>query len=262
MRKKFRQWLRTFAVAFSMYSKIPMPQFVWEQEDMRYAMCFFPFVGAVVWALLAGIWFLRAYVGLHDVTGALLAAVVPLLVTGGFHVDGYMDTMDAFSSYGSREKKLEILKDSHIGAFAVIRLACYGMVYVASVLEIRDIRAYLVFGGSFFLSRCLSGIAVVSFRPAKKDGLLHLFSDGSEKRRARVILIAEAVAAVLIMLYISPMHAAVLCGVQLFGFWYYYHRSYREIGGINGDTAGWFVTVSEGASAAAMALTGICMVLL
>ena len=41
-------------------------------------------------------------------------------------MDGYMDTMDAFHSYQPKERKLEILKDSHIRAFAVIMLAVYG----------------------------------------------------------------------------------------------------------------------------------------
>ena len=50
---------------------------------------------------------------------------VPLLVTGGIHLDGFMDTTDARSSYGDMEKKLAILKDSHVGAFAVIGCSFY-----------------------------------------------------------------------------------------------------------------------------------------
>ena len=45
---------------------------------------------------------------------------IPLMITGGFHVDGFMDTMDAFHSYQEKEQKLNILKDSHIGAFAAV----------------------------------------------------------------------------------------------------------------------------------------------
>ena len=43
--------IKSFFIAFSMYSKIPMPQFQWKDEDMRYALCFFPWVGAVIGAL-------------------------------------------------------------------------------------------------------------------------------------------------------------------------------------------------------------------
>lgn len=57
--------------------------------------------------------------------------LVPVWVTGGIHLDGYADTCDALSSYGDTAKKLEILKDPHCGAFAVIRLCSYFAAYFA-----------------------------------------------------------------------------------------------------------------------------------
>lgn len=56
---------------------------------------------------------------------ASIAVCIPLLVTGGIHMDGYMDTVDALSSHQSVEKKLEILKDPNAGAFAVIYCGIY-----------------------------------------------------------------------------------------------------------------------------------------
>ena len=44
--------IKAMIIAFSTYSKIPMPQFEWKEEDMRYSMCFFPWVGAVIGALV------------------------------------------------------------------------------------------------------------------------------------------------------------------------------------------------------------------
>ena len=78
-----------FFIAFSMYSKIPMPQFEWKDEDMRYALCFFPWVGAVIGVL----WYLWKWICDRFAVGTLCYAVVgtaiPILVTGGFHVDGF-----------------------------------------------------------------------------------------------------------------------------------------------------------------------------
>jgi len=122
---------------------------------------------------------------------ALMCGIIPLAVSGGFHVDGFMDTMDAFHSYQSREKKLEILKDSHIGAFAVIMLALYGMVYLAAYSEILDLRVYRMICAGFFLSRTLSGIAVLTFPKAKKDGLVHTFDEVSKTRTVRNVLWIE-----------------------------------------------------------------------
>lgn len=82
-----------------------------------------------------------------------VSGVFLLLITGGIHIDGYMDTMDAVHSYGNREKKLEILKDSHIGAFAVIMLVTYVLaaaVHFHIFLKIK-IRIYLLLWGVFFI---------------------------------------------------------------------------------------------------------------
>ena len=86
---------------------------------MRYAMCFFPVIGAVIGGLLS-LWICLT----GDSTGSLfrasVAVLIPLIVTGGIHLDGLLDTADALSSYKTMEEKLEILKDSHTGAFAII----------------------------------------------------------------------------------------------------------------------------------------------
>lgn len=161
--------IKSVIVSFSMYSKIPMPQFEWKEEDMRYMLCFFPWIGAVIgiclwlWAVLCE----KAGIGMLAFT--TIGSVIPILITGGFHVDGFMDTMDAFHSYQPREKKLEILKDSHIGAFAVIMLAAYGLIYLGAFSEIRDMDILKTVCAGFVLSRALSGIAVVSFPAAKKE---------------------------------------------------------------------------------------------
>ena len=114
--------IKSFFIAFSLYSSIPVPQFTWKEEDMKYVLCFFPWVGAVIGALV----YLWGRFCNHCAVGtlcySLIGTAIPLIITGGFHVDGFMDTMDAFHSYQPRERKLEILKDSHIGAFSVIML--------------------------------------------------------------------------------------------------------------------------------------------
>lgn len=51
--------------------------------------------------------------------------LIPVLITGGIHLDGLLDTADALSSYKTKEEKLEILKDSHAGAFAIIIGICW-----------------------------------------------------------------------------------------------------------------------------------------
>ena len=244
--------IRGIAVAFSTYSKIPMPQFVWKEEDMRYSMCFFPWIGAVIGAILWGWFRLSALLGISTLAFILISAALPLIITGGFHVDGFMDTMDALHSYQPRERKLEILKDSHIGAFSVIKLAEFGLIYVAALSQIVDYRALEVFCCGFFLSRCLSGLSVVSFRSAKTDGMLYHFASTAHERGVKGALYAQTLLCVLFMLWLSLLAGILAVAAAFAVFGYYRWRSYREFGGITGDTAGYFLTLCEVAEASSI----------
>lgn len=105
-----RLLIRSFIISFSMYSKIPVPQLEWKDQDMKYVLCFFPWVGAVI-GLVTMLWgIICNNLSIGRVLYTTVGTAIPLLVTGGFHVDGFMDSMDAFHSYQSRERKLEILR--------------------------------------------------------------------------------------------------------------------------------------------------------
>lgn len=239
------KWIKSCIIAFSMYSKIPMPQFEWREEDMKHVLCFFPWVGAVI-GLCTVLWAqLCRQLQIGNIAYLLTAAAIPVLITGGFHVDGYMDTMDALHSYQSRERKLEILKDSHIGAFSVIMLVLYYLIYIAAFSEIKEEKALRMIGIGFVLSRILSGIGAAALQPAKKDGLLRTFADSAEKKNVLTALLIQLLLVVTGMLAIS-WHVALFVLTGAAGaFAYYRYRSYKEFGGITGDTAGYFVLLCE-----------------
>ena len=247
--------IKSAVIAFAMYSKIPMPQFAWEKKDMKYVILFFPWVGIVIGALFFGWANLCVKFQVGTMAYALIAAAIPVIISGGIHVDGFMDTMDAFHSYQEREKKLEILKDAHIGAFSVICLAVFGMIYVAAVSEARQMQSVALLAAGFYLSRILSGIAVVSFRCAKQDGLLYLFSSRAHEKIVKLFLYVQLILCIVVMFLISPVSGLLLVAGALFTFAYYHHRAYRELGGITGDTAGYFVVLCEGMMAV---LAAIC----
>lgn len=246
--------VRSFFIALSLYSKIPVPQFVWNEEDMQYSLCFFPWVGAVIGLCLAGWYALCERFSIRTICYAAVGCAIPLVISGGFHVDGFMDTMDAFRSYQSRERKLEILKDSHIGAFSVICLALYYLLYLGAFSEVTVQRDLWVLGAGFFLARAFSGLAVVTFRPAKKDGMLCQFASSANRRAVIVALGLQSVLCAAFMFALSPVTGAVVCVAALLTFIYYRWRSYSEFGGITGDTAGYFVTLCELVMAVAAAV--------
>lgn len=237
--------LQSMAIAFAMYSKIPMPKVEWNEKNMKYAICFFPMVGAVIGLCTAGWWKLSGILHLGTVAYSLLGALIPLLLTGGIHIDGYMDTMDAIHSYGSREQKLSILKDPHIGAFAVITLLMYYLAYVGMYSEIAKEQALLVLALGFVLSRILSGLALVWFPAAKKEGLLYEFSSKAHKKAVRIVLSVSLLICLAAMAYVYPIGALGAAMGNGLLFCYYYRKSKLELGGITGDLAGWFLCLSE-----------------
>ena len=254
------QVIKSFFIAVSMYSKIPVPQFAWEEEDMKYIFCFFPLIGALIGGC---IYFWNCLCDSYHIGILCRVAIdtaIPLLITGGFHVDGYMDTMDAIHSYASKERKLEILKDSHIGAFAVIMFAVYGMVFIGALSEITQNTLIKITCSGFFLSRCLCGISAVSFPTAKKEGTLFLFTGNSQKKIVKVFLYIQSAACIGLMCFWSLFSGIAVTASAILMLLYYYYKSRKEFGGITGDTAGCFVVLCEGCIVVTAAFINIFIV--
>ena len=248
--------INSFLLAFAMYSKIPMPRADWSREKMKYVMVFFPLIGAVIGLFLWGFGLLCKTLEAPDLFRAAGFTLIPLLITGGIHMDGFLDTTDALSSYQTREKKLEILKDSHTGAFAIIFCGIY-LVADLGIWSAIPETLLPVMALSFVFSRSLSGLSVVTFKNARKDGLLATFSSSAERIVTRVLLVLYLIfsAAGMIALNWKAGLFAVLAGLLVFV--YYRYRSYKEFGGITGDLAGWFLQICELCMALAVALAGM-----
>ena len=163
--------LRALVIAFSMYSQIPMPQFTWQDKEMKYAFCFFPWVGAAIGGITMFWWWFCGKFSVGNVAFAMIGTAIPLAVTGGISC-GWIYGYDGCVPFLPAEReKLEILKDSHIGAFSVICLVLYELIYIGAYSEIDAVRQAGIVAAGFFLSRCLSGIAAMTFPGAKKEGL-------------------------------------------------------------------------------------------
>ena len=241
-------------IAFATYSRIPTPQADWNEHSMKYAMCFFPLVGVVI-ALLSDLaWRLLTCLGLHAFFIASCLTALPILLTGGIHLDGYFDTQDALHSYAPQERKLEILKDPHIGAFAAI----YGILYILSVLacwtqtasmaEAEQALPSICWG--FVLSRILSGLSVVTFPKARKDGMVRAMADAADRRVVRILTAELMAAGVLLfvptLLGSTPLlYPLVTLLMASLSFQWYRRRILPIFGGTTGDLCGYFLCNCE-----------------
>lgn len=238
------KYLRACIIAFAMYSKFPMPKTEWEEENMKYVMCFFPFVGIVV----GGCFYLWGIYGKELPIGTPLYAAVltmlPILATGGIHMDGFLDTLDALSSWQVRERRLEILKDPHAGAFAVIGGGMYFLAYYGFASELTS-KGIAVTALGFILSRCLSGYGVTALPCAKDSGLAATFANGANKKRAGRILLLETGGVLAVLLWVDAFVGGMVVLAAALVFFGYRRMSREKFGGITGDLAGWFLQVCE-----------------
>ncbi len=236
----------TIIVAFSMFSAIPMPQIQWTPKNMRYALCAFPLVGAAVGLALWGWSALCGWLGAPALLRGAGLCLLPVLITGGIHLDGFADTCDALHSWQAPEKRRAILSDPHLGAFGAIRLCGWFIGYFGLCCAVAaDGRSLLCWGLSFLLSRALSGLAVAWFPLAKDTGLAHSFASAADKKPVRRVLLAMALLLALSMCAARPLGGALMllaCG----GVFLYYKPMAREkFGGLTGDLAGWFLQTAE-----------------
>lgn len=249
---------KSLIIAFSLFSKVPVPSFKWDERDMQYAFIFFPWIGALIGGLLMlWDWVCRSF-SIGQPAFVLIGCALPIIVTGGFHVDGYMDTMDALKSYKGREDRLEILKDPHIGAFSVIMLVLYGLIFVAAFFEM-DASLIPVFAVGFFLSRTLSGFAAVTVKNARGEGILFTFSSSAGRAPAvvRSFLVIQFLAAGALMVWLNPIAGSACVAGALLTYIYYIYKSKKELSGITGDTEGWFVCICEAVLALILAVYSI-----
>lgn len=241
--------LQTIAVAFGMFSALPVPQFEWDRRNMRFALCAFPLVGLACGAA----WCACGVLPLPAAVRAAGFCLAPVLVTGGIHLDGYADTSDALSSCAGREKKLEILKDPHCGAFAVIRLCTYFAAYLALCAALKfNAQTGVLWVLALVLERALSGYAVAAFPMAKDTGLAHTFAEAADRVFTRRVLasLCAFISAIMLLLGGWAMVAAALAVLCR-----YHSVAKAEFGGITGDLAGWFLQKAELWMLAAMVMS-------
>ena len=131
-----KEEIRIFFTALMFYTRIPCPSWIDHSEDyINKATRYFPLIGWIVGGASAVVIY-----GLHFVFPApicvVLSLVASVLVTGAFHEDGFADVCDGFGGGWTKEKILEIMKDSRIGAYGVVGLFLLFALKIFAVIEL------------------------------------------------------------------------------------------------------------------------------
>ena len=236
---------KSMAITFAMYSKIPVRNFNWEKENMKYCLLFLPVVGIVEGVFLIAFSIFLNKLNVNPILIAAVLTVLPILYTGGIHMDGFLDTMDALGSNQDKQKKLNILKDSNSGAFAIIGGLVYILLYFASLLTFQGFIRIYILAVSYMLIRAYSALSLIVFKNARGSGLAFEFADKSLIYTNRTVLIGFILLGSVAMIIIN-INYGLLCAISVFlVFMYYRVKSFEEVGGITGDLAGYFLQLAE-----------------
>ena len=246
MKEKLRKPLTALMMAWGTYLAIPCPYKVWDDALRPWQIVCLPPVGLVVggiWALCAGIF---AKLGFTGFLAAAILAAVPFLVTGFFHLDGFLDCCDAILSRRDLATRQKILKDSRVGAFAVVSAV---LLFLLSFAALADCSFSLIWRALLLIpvvTRCMAGVAVETFAPMQTSQYAGSFAAGKTKTQRRILLgmYIAVMLVVFLWLFSKPSCALAVAWAGLTTI-LACRLARRNLGGMSGDIAGFSITLGE-----------------
>lgn len=232
------RWFYRIILAFQLLTRIPLRfKHAYEPEDYAASVYFFPVAGLTVGAVTALFYAICDIAGLY-VIGYVLAAFIPVLLTGALHLDGMADTCDALFSVRGRERMLEIMHDPRLGVMGVCALVTDLIVRIALIIELSLILTPYSMEMVILILPVMGKISLIA------GGALHTYarSEGMGKHHIDQMhqfhmLIAVAVGCVMVELLFNAAWMALVAVPLIVGViaaW----RFSRKLGGLTGDTLG------------------------
>ena len=225
--------MKGLLIAIQFLTRLPTPRIAVSSDEFAASMRWFPAVGLIVGALVAGVGWAGGQI--DPSTGALLALLIWVAVTGALHLDGLGDIADARgAAHKDRERLLAVLADPHVGSFAVVTIALQLITKLVLLHVLVDRQEFVAIALIPFAAR-IGTLVWSRMLPDLHAGL------GSQFRNAvrpidfviwGVLLVAAA--------WVSPSLLAAPLIFAIWGWWLL-----RKIGGISGDGHGAGIEIGE-----------------
>ena len=235
-----RTYFHAFAMCQSMFCAIPISGNVWNEKARDKMLLFLPVVGLEIGAIWTVLAWLCGVLGLPVLVKGLILSVYPYLVTGFIHLDGYMDVTDAVKSYRGLARRREILKDSHVGAFAVIGIVLLLLAqfaFMASADEKANVWILLFVPA---VSRCSSALAVTGLKPMTTSQ----YAEQKKSSSHLVVLSGMLCAFLAAGFLLCGRYGWVLPGCVA-GYGVALRKAYKSLEGMNGDISGYALSIAE-----------------
>ena len=227
-----KEYLHGFIMCQSMFCAIPCPVQLWDENARDRMLPMLPIVGLEIGALWALLGWITGQLGLPALVRGLILGVYPYLATGFLHLDGFMDVTDAVKSCRDLAKRREILKDSHVGSFAVIGLCLLVLAQVALFASVPGTLSELI-----------------------RTAFMSTSQYASQKKPTSRLWWLGGLTCLLVGLSFAFCGRLGFVTVGcLVGYGFALYRGYSSLEGMNGDIAGYALTLSELWAAAVYAL--------
>lgn len=244
--------LESIVVAFQFLTRLYLPINVeWDTGNLRRSLMWFGLVGAFIGVILAGALTLFNRFDLIPAVVAIIILLIWIFITGGMHIDGISDMADGFFSMRDKEKTLEIMKDSHVGAFGVITIV------FLLLIKFEMLKEFIIIEKNVWLlilpptiARIAAGLVLSFYETTKKSGLGYTFHSSDPR-----IFWAIGFIVTLIISSILNIKSLIFIGIailaaNLMALW-----AKKKIGGLNGDIYGAIVETVE-----VMGMVFICVI--
>lgn len=235
--------MKPFILMLTFLTRIPLKvSFRFNDEDFKKGIWYIPVIGFFIGLVLYGTY--RFLEGLMpSMVISFIIVLLYLLITGGIHIDGLADTLDAVASNRSRERMLEIMKDSHIGTFGVLGI----IVWFAGMIILLNTAPWVcivipVAGRSLALfSSSISNYA-------RESGMGKTIVDGTHTGHVIFSFFMTALSITLLYLFTSDFSVVLSVSaafvIVFFEIWLHTVCLSKKLSGITGDVIGYIIELS------------------
>jgi adenosylcobinamide-GDP ribazoletransferase len=231
-----------FTTAVAFFTRIPVASSAAGDAALTDAAWAFPLAGAGIGAVVAFAFLTAQLIRLGDLPSALLAVLVGLFLTGALHEDGLADSADGIFGGGNRTQRLEIMRDSRHGTFAVLALVLSVALRAGALAQIGEVLfAGLALVAAHAGSRALLPAAMWALKTARANGL---GADAGRPRPLRVIA-GLVIALIIAAAALGPLRGIIAMAVASLAVAAAAVMAQRRIGGYTGDVLGALQQIGE-----------------
>lgn len=256
--------LESFFIGLQFLTRISIVrQTVWTEENFGKSVKFFPAIGAVLGLCYAAVIIIFTLITERSTSVQILmtSAKFPMIeaaiilmtmtfLTGAIHCDGFMDTFDGLFSGRDREKMLEIMKDSRVGAFGVVSFVMLSMFEFAILTELSKISILTLTAAIYsapIIARLMMVITIGGFPYARPEGMGKAFSQYTTNSTVIFAVLETLILLLPLMIFSTEFINSVILALLLsLSFTMYFGKfAVKKIGGVTGDIYGAVTTISE-----------------